>query len=643
MDSVAHFLLKLLKMSISSLSDVEKILMRERIFGWMSCDGGLRQHLIPPSDACSWEVDEQRKWIEAVVTSALGGDEQAKSRVLLREAASSFSRIIDSCGDPAITDDNSVQLADHLSLMLAYLDTLMEMVSAGDHLEDTVSNLYVQAHVEIRKAHFRCVVRSAVGDLSGNGASQRTPDILGPLVDQHLKVFPQNQAFLNATYRGMIESALETEAHRIVSALDAADFNGGRDDKGNNTFWHCLQDVLGQFTAVQGINAAREFCANLSLDECWLVHMRNLEHEIENGQWKPSRKHPSGASKPQCRAEKLGLNPRNRHQSNSTRDSTSEKSRHPMWASLSAFREQEFSDAADNKLIRVKEEDTNDVVDVANIEANNSPGRTAPKAGIAREGNNSRSRALVGNKRNVQGLRNRGSDTDSDVRVINARLNSHENTGRHRNYIRKSISGARDACGRGAFENSSQPSRSRKHRSSHVSSRDGRASGAQNQATGHSSRISDNAVEEEVLRARAEYMTEHLRIIYQTLPRKLLQQRARRALDRQDTNAAGGFGFMRSDEDMLLWPFQQRYLNSRKAAGRSFSNHALFIESSDARGSELANELVRDLFPGFNRDLSKANRISSLARLNVSLQREIMELEALEWANPCQDYLVRQY
>jgi hypothetical protein len=263
-------------MAASTLSVEERIVMRERVFAWMASDGGLVAHLIPASQSLSWSDEQERGWVQELVSTSLHGNEAAKNRVLIREAAAALRRAAHECAVRA--NGERISDVDLLAAMIAQLDIIWDLVRPDYVRTGTVGDVedaYLAAQLELRTVHVLRVASEAFV------TSDPRPD--GHVMHSVLSASVADILIANAPVNnnGIRERATADDfKYRATEILDG--FNSRCNDL---SFLKWFEDKCSTYPMSALPDVLQAFLRKLDLDDCWIVHMHNLEKEIEDGTW----------------------------------------------------------------------------------------------------------------------------------------------------------------------------------------------------------------------------------------------------------------------------------------------------------------------------------------------------------------------
>jgi hypothetical protein len=271
-------------MSVSELADADRQLMRERVFAWMSADGGLASNLVSPAQRRARDDDAIRGWVESAVSCALPGNLQAQTRVLTREAAAALRRGADDCSGRVVDDGPSaLECTTVVADMMTQLRTVWDLLETSAEVSGPTCELYVSAHVELITVFVLCAVKSsfAVAQEEGCLDAEGMRGLLEDVVATHV-VPPSGPTVCPPALR----PALVRRAASLVSSFCAgAEADAESAAAGVAGQLALLEALFERFSVKSAGACAKEFWASVQLDDCWLVHMLRLEKDVSEGRW----------------------------------------------------------------------------------------------------------------------------------------------------------------------------------------------------------------------------------------------------------------------------------------------------------------------------------------------------------------------
>jgi hypothetical protein len=268
-------------MSVSTLVVGELQLMRERLFAWMSSDGGLVASMVPPTQRNAWDDSACRSWVQALVAQALAGNEEAQMRVLTREAAAALRRQAHACGEVVVTDAKSAMIcADLVGHMLAELKTVWDLLETSSELNLLTQRRYVAARVELLTRYVLCTLNVSFSAVTDD-LNLETVSILGVVeaVVESNMVIPNDIESRPAGLR----LALAERATEMVKMFDE-ELRKVSDAKGASMRFSFLEALSDRFSMALVGESALSFLDDAEVDDCWLVHMLQLERDVVDGQ-----------------------------------------------------------------------------------------------------------------------------------------------------------------------------------------------------------------------------------------------------------------------------------------------------------------------------------------------------------------------
>lgn len=265
-------------MSPVDLTEVDRHLMRERVFSWMSLDGGLLCSLIPPAQRGVLDESARRTWVQELVAQALPGNEEAQMRVLTREAAAALRRQAEECSAFVLKDGDSARaLADTIGLMIAELKTVWDLLEASSHPDSSLRCSYEAAHLELLTVFVICIVFASFS----KGAA--APDFDAAVAHEVFhSIIDVNFTEGNLEALSSRLSALMTERGRLMSDLFGQSVSG-ISDADRPLPATLLKGLTEQFSMASAGKYALSFLDQAAFDGCWLVNMLELERSYASG------------------------------------------------------------------------------------------------------------------------------------------------------------------------------------------------------------------------------------------------------------------------------------------------------------------------------------------------------------------------
>lgn len=267
-------------MSVSELADADLHLMRERLFAWMSSDGGLLSNMIPPAQHSSWDETARRSWVQSLVAQALSGNDDAQTRVLTREAAAALRRQAHECGKVVVKDDKTAMVsADLVGHMIAELKTVWDLLETNSEVNYNMRMVYVNAHLELLTVYVLCTLLVAftagVADASLDASTAR--ELFHAVIEANL--VPSKDSEMRPAELG---PAMTGRAHDM-SDLFVSGVKNLSPEKTSSPL-NLLSALSNQFSVASAGSYALYFLDEAEVDDCWLVHMLKLEQDVAGGE-----------------------------------------------------------------------------------------------------------------------------------------------------------------------------------------------------------------------------------------------------------------------------------------------------------------------------------------------------------------------
>lgn len=269
-------------MSVASLSAETRALMRERIFAWMSADRGLILGLVADLGDGDVSSAENAEKAAALVARALG-DKGAQARVRTREDVGALRRLI---------EDGEDGDSDTLQRVIGYVVELRELLESGGDGRDNGERKEVRAWYQRVAAEVMTVEAIAVVEKDWEEVREReseSGDMLN--VEDMMETFEcaveTVMIALNKAVPGC-EVALRKREHELVRMVRGESSEELFTGKRSRVDVGVVQERFDSMRKLFSFECLRKsvlgFLKVANVDDCWLVHMWDLERKLSEGE-----------------------------------------------------------------------------------------------------------------------------------------------------------------------------------------------------------------------------------------------------------------------------------------------------------------------------------------------------------------------